>query len=360
MMTHNIKSDKEALNTGEAKQNEACAYTESRRRSTLYICALFVLLIISVCLGILMGSVKISLTDMWNVLIGLDRSSTSYILITTVRIPRVLGGLFAGMGLACAGVILQSVMNNSLASPNTIGVNSGSGFAVMIGMMFFPFNMSLLPIFAFGGAFITSILVFVLAYMADSSRTTIILAGITISSFLNAGINAIRLLDTDISVNLTTFMIGSLSGLTYNKILLPGILVLTAVVISFFFAYHLNILALGDDIARSLGLNVNLMRLLLLLLASIMAGCIVSYAGLLSFIGLIVPHICRRLFGNDARFLLPCSALLGASFVLLCDLTGRVLFAPYELPAGIIMAFIGGPFFLYLLFKKKGGRRVNA
>lgn len=360
MMTHKTKSYKKASNAAGTKQNEVSAYTENRRRSILYICALFVLLIISVCLGILMGSVKINWTDMLNVFTGHDSSSTAYILITTVRIPRVLGGLFAGMGLACAGVILQSVMNNSLASPNTIGVNSGSGFAVMIGMMFFPFNMGMLPIFAFGGAFITSILVFALAYMADSSRTTIILAGITISSFLNAGINAIKLLDTDISVNLTTFMIGSLSGLTLNKILLPGLFVLTAVIISFFYAGHLNILGLGDDIARSLGLNVNLTRFMLLILSSIMAGCVVSYAGLLSFIGLIVPHICRRLFGNDTRFLLPCSALLGASFVLLCDLAGRVLFAPYELPAGIIMAFIGGPFFLYLLLKKKGGRRVNA
>lgn len=360
MMTHKTKSDKDVLNIRKKGQNDVSTYTESPRRSILYICALLALLVISVCLGILMGSVKINLTDIWNVLTGSDRSSTAYILIITVRIPRVLGGLFAGMGLACAGVILQSVMNNSLASPNTIGVNSGSGFAVMIGMIFFPFNMRLLPLFAFGGAFITSIFVFVLAYLADSSRTTIILAGITISSFLNAGINAIKLLDTDISLNLTTFMIGSLSGLTLNKILLPGILVLAAVIISFFYAGHLNILGLGDDIARSLGLNINLTRFLLLLLSSMMAGCIVSYAGLLSFIGLIVPHICRRLFGNDARFLLPCSALLGASFVLLCDLIGRVLFAPYELPAGIIMAFIGGPFFLYLLLKKKGGRRVNA
>jgi len=125
-------------------------------------------------------------------------------------------------------------------------------------------------------------------------------------------------------------------------------------------AVPLNLLGLGDDIAHSLGLRVSLTRFLLLVLSSVLAGCVVSYAGLLSFIGLVVPHICRRLFGNDARFLLPCSALLGASFVILCDLFGRVLFAPFELPAGIIMSFIGGPFFLYLLLKKKGGRRVHA
>ena len=112
--------------------------------------------------------------------------------------------------------------------------------------------------------------------------------------------------------------------------------------------------------ARSLGLNVNMTRFILLVLSSIMAGFIVSFAGLLSFIGLIVPHICRNLFGSDARLLLPTSVLLGASFVLICDIAGRLLAAPFELPAGIIMAFVGGPFFMYLLLKKKGGRRVNA
>ena len=127
-----------------------------------------------------------------------------------------------------------------------------------------------------------------------------------------------------------------------------------------FFGRAINILNLGEDIARSLGLNVTVTRFILLTLSSIMAGCVVSYAGLLSFIGLIVPHIGRRLFGNDARILLPCSALLGAVFVILCDLAGRVIAAPYELPAGIIMSFVGGPFFLYLLLRRKGGRRVNA
>lgn len=321
---------------------------------------LFILLIVSACAGLLFGSVPLKLTDIFCCLSGRGSNPTAYVLLTTVRLPRVIGGILAGMGLACAGVLLQGVMNNSLASPNTIGVNSGSGFAVMLSLLLFPDRFYLQPVFAFAGALLTSLAVFSLAYFADSSRTTIILAGITISSFLNAGINTIKLLNTDITVNLTSFLIGSLSGLTMGKLLLPGLCVLTAFIICLFWTQPLNILGLGDDIARSLGLRVHFTRFILLILSSIMAGCIVSYAGLLSFIGLVVPHICRRLFGNDARFLLPCSALLGASFVILCDLLGRVLAAPFELPAGIVMAFIGGPFFLYLLLKKKGGRRVHA
>lgn len=331
-----------------------------KKNKTIIIIILCFLLILSSFSGILFGSVSIHPSDVFHSLTSKNVGSTAYTLITTVRIPRVLGGLFAGIGLACAGVILQGVMNNSLASPNTIGVNSGSGFAVMLAMMLFPANTLLVPAFAFGGALFTSLTVFALAYLADSSRTTIILAGITISSFLSAGINTIKLLDTEISINLTSFMMGSLSGLTTGKLTVPCICILAAFFISMIFAKPLNILGLGDDIAHSLGIHVPLTRFILLVIASVLAGCVVSYAGLLSFVGLVVPHICRQLFGNDARFLLPCSALLGGSFVILCDLLGRVLFAPFELPAGILMAFIGGPFFLYLLLKKKGGRRVNA
>lgn len=331
-----------------------------KNKKMITVILLCILLLISVCLGILFGSVRLSFNDMLRCLSGREKDTTAYILITTIRLPRVAAGLLAGVGLASAGVILQGVMNNSLASPNTIGVNSGSGFAVMLALMLCPEHSGALPAAAFLGALLTTLAVFALAYFADSSRTTIILAGITISSFLNAGINTIKLLNTDITLNLTSFLIGSLSGLTGSRLILPGICILAAFILTLFFTRSLNILCLGDDIARSLGLRVSFTRFTLLILSSIMAGCVVSFAGLLSFIGLIVPHICRKLFGNDARFLLPCSALLGASFVVLCDLLGRVIASPYELPAGIIMAFIGGPFFLYLLLKKKGGRRVNA
>lgn len=321
---------------------------------------LCILLFASFSLSILLGSVPIPISEVWGSLLSQNTDSTAYTLITAVRIPRAFGGLFAGIGLAVSGVILQSVMNNALAGPGTIGVNSGSGFCIMLAMLLFPQNNFLMPLSAFCGAFFTSLAIFLLAYLADSSRTTIILAGITISSFLNAGINMIKILDTELSVNLTSFMAGSLSGLTSTRLYLPCLGILAALLLSLCMSRALNILNLGDDIARSLGMNVPLTRLTLLLLASLLAGCVVSFGGLISFVGLIVPHICRQLFGNDARFLLPCSALLGGSLVLVCDLLGRILFRPFELPVGILTSLIGGPFFLYLLLKKKGGRRVNA
>ena len=338
--------------------NKTNSKSNSRSRHIYIYILLFGLLITASFLSVMLGSVYINPADILKCFFTPDKTSVTYILIMNIRLPRMLGAIIAGMGLSVAGVILQGVMNNALASPNTIGVNSGAGFFVMLAMMLFPHSGYATSIASFVGALLTTLAIYALAYMADSSRTTIILAGITVSSFLNAGINTIKLINTDITLNITSFLMGTLSGLTFNKIALPAIGIIAAVLVSFILAKPLNILSLGDD--RSLGLNVPLTRFFLLVLSSIMAGLVVSFAGLLSFIGLIVPHICRTLFGSDARYLLPTSALLGASFVLICDIIGRLIAAPYELPAGIIMAFIGGPFFMYLLLKKKGGRRINA
>ncbi|MGN0328736.1 MAG: FecCD family ABC transporter permease [Lachnospira sp.] len=321
---------------------------------------LVILLVLISIADLFAGSVYIAPGEIIKSLINHDTSTVAGLLLFNVRLPRMFAALFAGMGLACAGIILQSVMNNALASPNTIGVNSGAGFAVMLCLMITGGQTTYTSLFAFAGSLITTLFIYLLAYMSDSSRTTIILAGITVSSFLSSGINTIKLLDSDITINITTFLIGSLAGVTWKSIMIPGIAITISVIISMLFSTHLNILSFGDATARSLGLNVNVSRFMFLTLSSIMAGCVVSFAGLLGFVGLIVPHIARKLFGNDARITMPCSALLGGIFVILCDLTARIVAAPYELPAGIIMSFIGGPFFMYLLLKKKGGRRVNA
>jgi len=331
-----------------------------RHKNAVLFSGLALLLLFSVVLGIMTGSVPVSLSEILAVLFGRDSSSTACVLITGIRIPRVLGGLFAGAGLAGAGVILQGVMNNALASPNTIGVNSGAGFSVMIAMILFPGSLAAVSAFSFFGALLTTLLIFGLAYFADRSRVTIILAGIALSSFLSAGINMMKLMDTDLTINLTSFMIGSLSGLTLQKMILPAAAIVIASCAAFLFMNVLNILSLGDDIARSLGMRVNRDRFILLVLSSVMAGAAVSFAGMLGFVGLIVPHICRRILGNDARILFPGTLLLGASFVILSDLLGRTVFSPFELPVGIIMSFVGGPFFLYLLMRKKGGKRISA
>lgn len=325
----------------------------------IYIYVLVIMTIALFFLGLIWGSVKIPIKDVLVVLSGQDKSSRTAFILLTVRLPRVCAAFLAGAGLGTAGVILQAVMNNSLASPNTIGVNSGAGFFAMLSMILFPQNLLSKSIMAFGGALLTSLLIVALAYIADKSRITIVLAGITVSSFLSAGMNMMKILDTDITINAMQFVIGSLSGVTMKSIKYPSVGIGIALAFAVIMGKALNILALGDGVASSLGLRVHLTRIVFVVLSSIMSGLVVSFAGLIGFVGLIVPHICRYFLGNDARILIPACSVLGGSFVIFCDLLGRAIFTPYELPAGIILSLAGAPFFLYLLMRK-GGRRLNA
>lgn len=341
-------------------ENNNSTNSQKLSRTVITILILVAILIIVLLANLGLGSVRISVSDIINALFNPNSTGKAAIIIKSIRLPRVIAGFLAGIALSTSGIVLQGVMNNALAGPGTIGVNSGAGFAVMLAYLMFPKTTWAGPLFSFFGALITTIVIFMLAYFGDRSRMTIILAGITVSSFLSAGINLIKTLDNDITINLNSFMMGSLAGVSYSSIALPAIGIIVAFVLALIMSKALNIINLGDDIARSLGVRVNLLRFLLLIISSVLAGCVVSFAGLLGFVGLIVPHISRKLFGNDARILIPCSALIGASMVLLCDMIGRVVFSPYELPAGILMSFIGGPFFLYLLLRKKGGRRINA
>ena len=332
--------------------------SEKKKKSILYF-LLVIAAVLLIILGLFFGSVKLAPSEIFAAISGKESSSTGSLILLAVRLPRVLGAVIAGAGLGTAGVILQGVLNNSLASPNTIGVNSGAGFFVMLSMIIMPQNLFAKSVMGFAGALVTSLLILALAMAAGKSRITIVLAGITISSFLSAGMSMIKILDAEINVNATHFLVGSLAGVNLDDLIYPAAGIVAGAVISMFLSKALNMLAFGDGISNSLGLHSSLYRFLFVLLASFMAGLVVSYAGLIGFVGLIVPHICRSVFGQDARDLLPASALLGAVLVLLADLLSRVMFAPYEIPVGILLSLIGGPFFLYLLIRK-GGSRVNA
>lgn len=328
----------------------------NKNKKLVILLALFILLIISIIISILIGSVKISFSDFIDTIITNDATNPNFQILYSVRIPRVIGGVLAGMSLAVSGVILQTVMNNSLAGPNIIGVNSGAGLFVLIIIILFPHLYSLVPLAAFIGALATSMLVYFIALKTGASRLTIVLAGVAISSFLSAGIDVLTIIFPDSVVGASSFMIGGLAGITWSEINFVFVYIIFGVILACILSSHLNILSLGDEIAFSLGLKVKLFRFIFICIASLLAGSAVSFAGLLGFIGLIVPHIARFIVGNDARILIPVSALLGSSFVLLCDLLARVLFAPYEIPVGIIMSFLGGPFFIWLIFKQKRSR----
>ena len=206
---------------------------------------------------------------------------------------------------------------------------------------------------AFLGALATALFIFALAKKAGLSRTTLILAGTAINAILNAGVQALNTLFPELAIG-SGFMAGSFSGITLSAIGNAGWYLTAGAVLALFLARELNVLRLGEESAGALGVAVDRVRFLTVLAAALLAGGAVSFAGLLGFVGLLVPHIARKFLGSDCRWLFPGSMLLGGTLVVLCDTLSRVLFAPFELPVGILLAVLGGPFFLWLLLQRKG------
>ena len=191
-----------------------------------------------------------------------------------------------------------------------------------------------------------------------ASRITVVLAGVAISSIFSAGSDLITTLSPDTTLGRSAFMIGGFADVSTARLRTAALYILPALAISLLLAGDLDVLALGDEVAASLGLRVRRTRVLLLAFASVLAGAAVSFAGLLGFVGLIVPHAVRRAVGGEHRQLLPLSMLGGALFTLLCDTAARTLFSPYEVPVGILLSLVGGPFFLFLLLRNRKGVRA--
>ena len=272
-----------------------------------------------------------------------------------VRLPRVLAALVCGMALAVSGAVIQGVLANRLASPSIIGVNAGAGLAVTLCSAFGLIGGWQLSLFSFVGAFATVMLVSIGAKKWGASRGTVILMGVALNALLGAISDTITTFNPEISMMSNDFKIGDFSAVTYAKVIPSAMLVVVSVLVLITLSNELDVLTLGDENAKGLGLNTGGMRVIFLLLSALLAGAAVSVCGLLSFVGLLVPHAVRRVATSKAKHLITLCALLGAGFVTLCDTLSRVIFAPYELPVGIIMAFLGAPFFIFILIRGKGG-----
>jgi iron complex transport system permease protein len=273
-----------------------------------------------------------------------------------IRLPRTIGCLLAGAALAGAGLLLQSVLNNSLASPGIIGINSGAGLAVVIAAILFPGSVAARTTGAFLGAFLTVMLVYGIARSAGASRTTLVLSGVAVSNLFAAAIDAVVTFVPDALNGYSDFKIGGFSDVTMAKIVPAGGGILISLMLILTLSQQMDVLALGPETAQSLGLSVRPIRLLLLVLAAALCGAAISFSGLLGFVGLIVPHMMRRLVGEESLKLTFSCAMGGATLVALCDTLARIIFAPYELPVGIVLSFAGVPFFLWLLLRQRGGR----
>lgn len=336
---------------------KSCSISFTHRRKCLTMLVLALTAVVAGGVSLCVGSTRLSVGEVVAALAGNGEETVRQIVLYA-RLPRTLAALLCGAALASGGVIIQGVLGNPLAGPNVIGVNAGAGLGAVLCSALLPSSMTAVPVAAFLGALGACMLVYGLAQRTGASRITLVLAGVAISSMLSAAIDAVSILFPEAALGANSFMIGRLNGVTVNALAVPAVLSLLAVVGAFFLSYELDLLTLGDEVAQSLGLSAKSARNLLLVLAAVLCGSAVSFAGLVGFVGLLVPHAARFLVGGEHKYLLGASMFLGAALVAVCDLLSRMIFAPFELPVGIMLSMLGGPFFLWLLFRQRGGRRT--
>lgn len=300
--------------------------------------------------SVYLGTLKLTPGDVAAVLFGDgDTADIRHQIIWNIRLPRTLVAALVGVCLSLSGCLLQGVMRNPLAAPHLIGVSAGAGLAGVVILIVFPDTTYMLTPVTFIGALVTTVLIYLLAWQQGLKPVRLILAGVAVSSFLGAWITALMLFFPDRVHSVLGFMVGGLAARTWQHlfIMLPyatgGFLLVWAC------AGRLNLLMLGDEMAQGLGIHVERTRLVLIALAALLAASAVSVAGLLGFVGLMVPHMSRMIIGSDHRYLIPGCALMGAALLMACDTVARVALDPVEVPVGVIMALLGAPFFLYLL-----------
>ena len=306
------------------------------------------LAIVGGVVSIMLGSVSIPINEILSALTGSGAGMHAEIL-QNIRLPRTIVAALVGINLALSGAILQAIMKNPLADPHIIGISSGAGLLGILVMLTMPAYSYLVTPAAFLGAMGAAMLIYILAWKNGIRPIRIILAGVAVSAFLSAFISALMILYSDRVHSALMWMVGGLSARSWPHVAMLWPYTLVGGILALFAARHLNILQLGDEMARGLGLPVERTRLMLTTVAALLAASAVSVVGLLGFVGLIVPHAARLMIGSDYRCLLPASAILGAATLMYSDTFARMAFAPVELPVGIIMAVLGAPFFLFLL-----------
>lgn len=335
----------------EARRMDQSRQKKKTARAALSFLILGVLLAALVFASINIGSLQVSFGELIRGLF-VERIE-NVAAIYDLRFPRIVISLFAGAAVAVAGVLFQAVLKNPLADPGIIGISSGASFAAVLVTAFLPALYFFTPLFAFGGGVLAFFLVYSLSWKGGLSPLRIILTGVAVSAMFSGLSDALNSMTGDSSSGVASIVEGNITQKTWEDVqtLLPYVIV--GLVLAVLFSKMCNLMTLEDKTARGLGVNVNRMRILISLVAVLLASISTAVAGAVSFLGLIVPHIGRILVGSDHRALVPFSMLAGAFTFLLADTIGRTVAAPYEVSASIIMSVIGGPFFIILLRRSK-------
>ena len=310
-----------------------------------------ILLIVLLVLLTTVGSVNLSFGEIISALINDDNKMVTTI-VYKMRLPRNILAVLVGANLAVSGILLQSVMKNPLADPGITGVSTGASVAAIIILLVAPQFTSILPIAAFIGGAIACMLVFLMAYKNGLKPGRIVLAGVAINTILGGVISYLSTMYSDRIQSAMLWLNGSLATKTWADVEMLFIYSIIGLIVSLLLIRSANVLQLGDDAATNLGFNVNLTRLLISVVAVFLAATSTAVVGVISFVGLIVPHISRMIMGSDHKFTIPFSIILGSMVLLVADTLGRTIGGAIEIPVGVIMSIVGGPFFLYLLRKR--------
>lgn len=352
------------MSTFKATSTTAALQSKARRSGPwITVIALSILLFASICLAAAIGVVRVPYTDTMRIVIGrmlsFDLSDVRQYeaIIWSVRLPRVVTAGLVGWALGICGAAMQGFFRNPMASPGIVGLSSGAslGAVVTIFLGLAAGNQWFLPLGAFVGGLLATGVVYVLATQGGRTDTaTLLLAGVALSSFFSSLISLLyHFVDDGILRQVVFWLMGNLAGKRWEHVTVLTPFVFLGSFCLWLFAKDLNMMLLGDDEARSMGVQLERTKRILIVLVSVVAGAGIAIAGMIGFVGLIVPHMLRRIIGPDHRWLLPTSALGGAILLILSDLVARTVFAPVELRPGIVTSLLGVPFFLYLLFKRK-------
>ncbi|MBD2448912.1 iron ABC transporter permease [Nostoc sp. FACHB-152] len=336
-------------------RNPTLSFRIDKRVLLMLLCFAGVI-VVAMVMNIGRGEYPISSLDIVKTVLGIDTGNRDHaFVIYNLRLPRTLVAFMVGMALAISGTIFQGITRNPLADPGIIGINAGASLAAVAVIILFPSApIYTLPLSAFAGALLMATLIYLLAWNNGSSPVLFILMGLGLSAIASAFTSLLITFGEIYSVtDALVWLAGSIYGRTWDQVLslLPWLIVFMP--IALILARHLNTLNLGDDVAKGLGTNVEWLRGLLVLVGVALAGASVATAGMIGFVGLIAPHIGRQLVGSNHEGLIPTAALLGGFIVVVADLLGRILFAPIEIPCGVVTAAVGAPYFLYLLISNR-------
>ncbi len=328
------------------------AYLSEIRQKLLMLVALILLLIVLSFFAIIQGAYDIPFRELALTLVG-SGADVSRVVIVDLRMTRVAAAIVCGWGLALSGLGLQSLLKNNLGSPFTLGLSQGAAFGSTLAVLLFHSHLTITAVSAFIGTLLAIVIIIILSRMKHFSPQGIILAGVAISAFFHSGMMLLHyLVDQSDLARVVYWTFGDMVRSNWRQITLIGVVTLLVTLYLFRLRWDLNALAAGEETAQGLGINVETLRIFSLTALTLVIALVTAYHGMIAFVGLITPHMARRLVGNDHRLLIPFTAVGGAILLLTADTAGRMLMGSGELPVGVITSLLGAPMFLYLLVRR--------